>query len=60
MSSLFIFLFGLISEQIAAMRFESSQRPVARIYDVHAVELEPIEGDADGVLSSDRAEAPTD
>ena len=27
MSSLFIFLFGLISEQIAAMRFESSQRP---------------------------------
>lgn len=26
MSSLFIFLFGLISEQIAAMRFESSQR----------------------------------
>lgn len=29
MSSLFIFLFGLISEQIAAMRFESSQRPEA-------------------------------
>jgi glycosyltransferase involved in cell wall biosynthesis len=27
LSSLFIFLFGLISEQIAAMRFESSQRP---------------------------------
>lgn len=27
MSSLFIFLFGLISEQIAAMRFENSQRP---------------------------------
>ncbi len=26
LSSLFIFLFGLISEQIAAMRFESSQR----------------------------------
>lgn len=26
MSSLFIFLFGLISEQVAAMRFESSQR----------------------------------
>src|SRR5204863_9843298 len=26
MSSLFIFLFGLISEQIAAMRFENSQR----------------------------------
>jgi glycosyltransferase involved in cell wall biosynthesis len=31
LSSLFIFLFGLISEQIAAMRFESSQRP--RHYD---------------------------
>jgi glycosyltransferase involved in cell wall biosynthesis len=30
LSSLFIFLFGLISEQIAAMRFESSQRPYAR------------------------------
>ncbi len=29
LSSLFIFLFGLISEQIAAMRFESSQRPRA-------------------------------
>jgi hypothetical protein len=28
LSSLFIFLFGLISEQIAAMRFESSQRAV--------------------------------
>jgi glycosyltransferase involved in cell wall biosynthesis len=28
LSSLFIFLFGLISEQIAAMRFESSQRSV--------------------------------
>jgi glycosyltransferase involved in cell wall biosynthesis len=27
LSSLFIFLFGLISEQIAAMRFENSQRP---------------------------------
>ncbi len=27
LSSLFIFLFGLISEQIAAMRFESSHRP---------------------------------
>jgi hypothetical protein len=26
LSSLFIFLFGLISEQIAAMRFENSQR----------------------------------
>lgn len=30
LSSLFIFLFGLISEQIAAMRFESSQRGGAR------------------------------
>jgi hypothetical protein len=30
LSSLFIFLFGLISEQIAALRFESSQRPYAR------------------------------
>jgi glycosyltransferase involved in cell wall biosynthesis len=27
LSSLFIFLFGLISEQIASMRFESSERP---------------------------------
>ena len=27
LSSLFIFLFGLISEQIAALRFENSQRP---------------------------------
>jgi glycosyltransferase involved in cell wall biosynthesis len=27
MTSIFIFLFGLISEQIAAMRFESTQRP---------------------------------
>jgi glycosyltransferase involved in cell wall biosynthesis len=27
LSSLFIFLFGLISEQVAAMRFESSERP---------------------------------
>jgi glycosyltransferase involved in cell wall biosynthesis len=30
LSSLFIFLFGLISEQIAAMRFESSQRNWSR------------------------------
>jgi glycosyltransferase involved in cell wall biosynthesis len=27
LSSLFIFLFGLISEQVAALRFENSQRP---------------------------------
>ncbi|MEO5952579.1 MAG: glycosyltransferase family 2 protein [Chloroflexia bacterium] len=33
LSSLFIFLFGLISEQIAAMRFESSQRPRHRTDD---------------------------
>ncbi|HET9495589.1 MAG TPA: glycosyltransferase family 2 protein [Chloroflexia bacterium] len=31
LSSLFIFLFGLISEQIAALRFEHSQRP--RLYE---------------------------
>jgi glycosyltransferase involved in cell wall biosynthesis len=30
LSSLFIFLFGLISEQISAMRFESSQRIITR------------------------------
>ena len=30
LSSLFIFLFGLISEQIAALRFESSQRAYSR------------------------------
>jgi glycosyltransferase involved in cell wall biosynthesis len=30
LSSLFIFLFGLISEQIAAMRFENTQRMVIR------------------------------
>jgi hypothetical protein len=33
LSSLFIFLFGLISEQIAALRFENSQRP--RFYEWH-------------------------
>jgi hypothetical protein len=36
MSSLFIFLFGLISEQIAAMRFENSQRPRSRVESLHA------------------------
>ncbi len=35
MSSLFIFLFGLISEQIAAMRFENSQRPRPTAQSLH-------------------------
>jgi glycosyltransferase involved in cell wall biosynthesis len=60
MSSLFIFLFGLISEQIAAMRFESSQRPVALTYDVHAVELEPMAGESDGMQPLDPSEPLTD
>lgn len=41
MSSLFIFLFGLISEQIAAMRFENSQRPRPRAESLHAHEWNP-------------------
>jgi glycosyltransferase involved in cell wall biosynthesis len=47
MSSLFIFLFGLISEQIAAMRFENSQRPSLRAETLHVWEREP---DTDGAL----------
>jgi hypothetical protein len=46
MSSLFIFLFGLISEQIAAMRFENSQRPRPTAQSLHPWEWDEVtEGD---------------
>jgi len=45
MSSLFIFLFGLISEQIAAMRFENSQRPRPTAHSLHPLEWNEVTGD---------------
>lgn len=45
MSSLFIFLFGLISEQIAAMRFENSQRPRPHVESIHAWEWDAVTSD---------------
>ena len=35
MVSIFVFLFGLISEQIAAMRFENTQRLAHRMASAH-------------------------
>jgi hypothetical protein len=62
LSSLFIFLFGLISEQISSMRFESSERPrIADDWDWEAPGGIGRRGDAGGsVSSSTPASTPTE